>query len=154
MLYIYCDDFDFSSLSSAFLGEVNSNCNLAAEVVFVDGEEIRRLNREMRGVDSVTDVLSFPSLEDIRGVTLKKEDFITEIDEEDNLFLGSIALCVQRAKEQATEYGHSYERELFYLVTHGLWHLLGYDHIDKNDRREMREREERVLAKLNLTRDI
>lgn len=154
MLYIYCDEFDFSELSAAFENEVESDCNLSAEVVFVDEEEIRRLNREMRNVDSVTDVLSFPSLEDIRGVKLKKCDFITEIDEEDNLFLGSIALCTKRAKEQAEEYGHSYERELFYLVTHGLFHLLGYDHMTEEDKSEMREREERVLAKLNLSRDI
>lgn len=154
MLKIYCDDFDFSSLSSAFENEAESDCDLSAEVVFVDGDEIRRLNREMRGVDSVTDVLSFPSLEDIRGVKLKKENYITEIDEEGNLFLGSIALCTARAAEQAEEYGHSYEREIYYLLTHGLLHLLGYDHIEEEDRREMREREERVLSKLNLSRDI
>lgn len=154
MLYIYCDEFNFSNLSEAFENEVESDCNIAAEVVFADEDEIRRLNREMRGVDSVTDVLSFPSLEDIRGVKLEKAKFITEIDEEDNLFLGSIALCVKRAREQAEEYGHSYERELFYLVTHGLWHLLGYDHMTDADKREMREREERVLEKLNLSRDF
>ena len=102
--------------------------------------------------DTVTDVLSFPSIEHIKGVTLNIEDFPTEIDEEDNLFLGSIAICVKRAKEQAEEYGHSYLRELYYLVTHGLFHLLGYDHMTDSDKAEMREREERVLEKLALTR--
>ncbi len=153
MLYVYCDEYDFSKLSQVFEGEYQSNCDLAAEVVFVDEQEIRRLNREMRGVDAVTDVLSFPSIEHIRGVTLNIEDFPTEIDEEDNLFLGSIAICVKRAKEQAEEYGHSYLRELYYLVTHGLFHLLGYDHMTDCDKAEMREREERVLEKLALTRD-
>lgn len=154
MLNIYCDEFDFSGLCDAFENELDSDCDIAAEVVFTDEDEIRRLNREMRGVDSVTDVLSFPSLEDIRGVKLEKAKFITEIDEEGNLFLGSIALCVKRAREQAEEYGHPYERELHYLVTHGLFHLLGYDHMTEEDKQEMRIREERVLAKLNLTRDI
>lgn len=152
MLNIYCDEFDFSSLAAAFDGEVESDCPLAAEVVIVDEEEIRRLNREMRGVDSVTDVLSFPSLDDIRGVMLKKAEFFTEIDENGNLFLGSIALCEKRAREQAEEYGHSYMRELFYLITHGLFHLLGYDHMTDADKTQMREREERVMKKLSLER--
>ena len=153
MLNIYCDDFDFSALSSAFEGEAESDCPLSAEAVLVDEEEIRRLNREMRDKDAVTDVLSFPSLDGIKGKKLEKNAFLTDIDEEGSLFLGSIAICVKRAKEQAEEYGHSYERELHYLLTHGLFHLLGYDHMTDEDKKEMREREERVLKKLGLTRD-
>lgn len=149
---IYCEDFDFSALEGAFEGEVQSDCQTAAEIVVVDEEEIRRLNRETRGVDSVTDVLSFPSLDDIKGATLKKEDFVTEIDENGNLFLGSIAICKKRAEEQAEEYGHGFTREFYYLATHGLWHLLGYDHMTEADKREMRDREEKVLAKINITR--
>ena len=152
MLNIYCEDFDFSSLGQAFDGEAESGCALAAEIIFSDGAEIRRLNREMRSVDAVTDVLSFPSLDGIKGKYLKEEDYPTEIDEEGNLFLGSIAICTQRAREQAEEYGHSYERELYYLATHGLFHLLGYDHMTEEDRAEMRLREERVLEKLGLAR--
>lgn len=152
MLNIYCEDFDFSGLGQAFDGEAESGCALAAEIIFTDGAEIRRLNREMRSVDAVTDVLSFPSLDGIKGKYLKEEDYPTEIDEEGNLFLGSIAICTQRAREQAEEYGHSYERELFYLATHGLFHLLGYDHMTEEDRAEMRLREERVLEKLGLAR--
>ena len=152
-LNIYCEELDFSGLAKAFEGEAESDCGLSAEIVFVDGEEIKRLNREMRQTDAVTDVLSFPSLDGIKGKALKKEDYPTEIDEEDNLFLGSIAICTQRAHEQAEEYGHSYERELFYLATHGLFHLLGYDHMNDTDKSELRGREERVLAKLGLTRN-
>lgn len=152
MLNIYCEDFDFSSLGQAFDGEAESGCALAAEIIFTDGAEIRRLNREMRSVDAVTDVLSFPSLDGIKGKYLKEEDYPTEIDEEGNLFLGSIAICTQRAREQAEEDGHSYERELYYLATHGLFHLLGYDHMTEEDRAEMRLREERVLEKLGLAR--
>lgn len=152
MLNIYCEEFDFKELAKAFDGEVESDCPLAAEVVFVDGERIRELNRETRGVDAVTDVLSYPSLDDIRGVTLKKACFPADIDENGNLFLGSIAVCTQRAKEQAEEYGHSYKRELYYLVTHGVFHLLGYDHMTESDKAQMRQKEESVLSRINVTR--
>lgn len=152
MLYIYCDEQNFSPLAGAFGGEVIADCDLAAEVVLVDEEEIRRLNRETRGVDAVTDVLSFPALDGIKGKKLQKKAFPADIDEEGNLFLGSIAICVKRAKEQAEEYGHSFERELNYLLTHGLFHLLGYDHMTDTDKAEMRGREERVMNKLGLAR--
>ena len=152
MLKIYCEEQNFSALAGAFDGEVLSDCDLAAEVVIVDGEEIKRLNREMRQVDAVTDVLSFPALDKIKGKKLQKKAFPADIDEEGNLFLGSIAICTQRAAEQAEEYGHSYERELNYLLTHGLFHLLGYDHMTDTDKSEMREKEERVMKKLGLTR--
>lgn len=152
MLYIYCDEQNFSALAGAFDGEVTADCDLAAEVVLVGEEEIRRLNRETRGVDAVTDVLSFPALDGIKGKKLQKKAFPADIDEEGNLFLGSIAICVKRAKEQAEEYGHSFERELNYLLTHGLFHLLGYDHMTDTDKAEMRGREERVMNKLGLTR--
>lgn len=153
-LKIYCEEYDFSVLESSFGGEVESDCGLSAEIVFVADEEIKRLNRELRSVDAVTDVLSFPSLDGIKGRFLKKEEYPAETDENGNLFLGSVAICAQRAREQAEEYGHSYERELFYLAAHGLFHLLGYDHMTEEDKREMRVREERVLGKSGLKRDI
>ena len=155
MLIIYNEEngYDFSALAGAFDGEVVSDVDLAAEVVLVDEEEIKRLNREMREVDAVTDVLSFPALDGIKGKKLQKKAFPADIDEEGNLFLGSIAICTKRAKEQAEEYGHSFERELNYLLTHGLFHLLGYDHMTDSEKAEMREREERVMQKLGLTRD-
>ena len=153
MLKIYCEEQNYSALAGAFDGEVESDCDLAAEVVLVDCAEIQRLNRELREVDAVTDVLSFPALDNIKGKKLGKKAFPADLDEEGNLFLGSIAICVQRAKEQAAEYGHSFERELYYLLTHGLFHLLGYDHMTDTDKSEMREREERVLKKINLARE-
>lgn len=152
-LNIYCDEFDFSPLAQAFEGQFESDVPLAAEIVFVEGEEIRRLNRELRGIDSVTDVLSFPALDGIKGKKLKKSSFPCDIDENGNLFIGSIAICIERAKEQAEEYGHSYNRELHYLAAHGLCHLLGYDHIEEEDKREMRALEEKVLNKINITRN-
>lgn len=154
MLKIYCEesDYNFSALAAAFDGEVEADCGLAAEVVLVDGEEIRRLNRELRKVDAVTDVLSFPALDNIKGEKLHKKAFPADVDEEGNLFLGSIAICVKRAKEQAEEYGHSFERELYYLLAHGLFHLLGYDHMTDEDKAEMRLHEERVMNKIGLGR--
>ena len=152
MLKIYCEERNFSALAGAFDGEVTADCNLAAEVVLVDGEEICRLNREMRGVDAVTDVLSFPALDGIKGKKLQKKAFPADMDEEGNLFLGSIAICIKRAEEQAEEYGHSFMRELNYLAAHGICHLLGYDHVEESDRALMREKEEKVLKKIGAER--
>lgn len=151
--HIYCEQHDFSSLEKEIKKEVKSDVPLAAEIIFCGGDEIRRLNLETRKNDTVTDVLSFPTLDNIRGKKLKKKDFSNDIDDEGNLFLGSIAICTDRAKEQAEEYGHSYERELYYLATHGLFHLLGYDHMTDGDKAEMRKREEGVLSRLGITRD-
>lgn len=143
---------NFAPLAEAFGGEFESDCTLSVEIVTVDEQEIRRLNREMRGIDSVTDVLSFPSLDRIFGKKLLKKDYPADVDEDGNLFIGSIAICTKRAEEQAEEYGHSYLRELNYLAAHGICHLLGYDHIEESDKAVMREKEECVLAKINLLR--
>ena len=153
MLNIFCEQFDFSPLAEAFEGEIESDCGLSAEIIVTDEAEIRRLNAEARGIDAVTDVLSFPSLDGIRGKALKKADFPFEVDEEGNIFLGSIVICEKRAKEQAEEFGHSYLRELHYLAVHGLWHLLGYDHMTETDKLEMRAKEEKILSKLGITRE-
>lgn len=153
MLNIFCEQFDFSPLAEAFEGEIESDCGLSAEIIITDEAEIRRLNAETRGIDAVTDVLSFPSLDGIRGKALKKADFPFEVDEDGNIFLGSIVICEKRAREQAEEYGHSYMRELHYLAVHGLWHLLGYDHMTEEDKPEMRAKEEKILSKLGITRE-
>ncbi len=155
---IYCEEFEeiskksLTALERAMDGFVLSDVDLAIELLFVDEEEIRRLNRETRGMDKVTDVLSYPSLDGIQGKPLLKAEHPFEIDEEEKLLLGSIVICCQRAKEQAIEYGHSYERELHYLIVHGVMHCLGYDHITDEDRAQMREKEEYILTKLGITR--
>ena len=100
---------------------------------FVGEEEIRTLNREYRNRDDITDVLSFPL----------EEDFPQE-----NELLGDIVLCVKRAEEQAREYGHSTERELIYLSIHSLFHLLGYDHMEEEEKKIMRQKEKDSLKKL------
>ena len=152
MLNIFCEEYNFSALSGAFEGEVESDCPLSAEIIITDEEYIKTLNREQRGIDSVTDVLSFPSLDNIRGKKLLKKEHPADLDEDGGIFLGSIAICKKRAVEQAQEYGHSEEREINYLAVHGLCHLLGYDHMTEDDKKEMRGKEERILKKINLER--
>lgn len=154
---IYCSDEAFPeenvrALENALIGCVQSNVPLAVEFIFVDEEEIRRLNRETRNTDKVTDVLSYPAMDGIKGKPLKKKEHPFEIDEDGNLFLGSVAVCMKRAEEQAEEYGHSLERELHYLLVHGIMHCLGYDHVTDEERAEMREKEESVLSKMGITR--
>lgn len=154
---IYSDGEEFpdgnvAALEAALQDFVRTDVCLAVEFLFVDGEEIRRLNRELRQVDKVTDVLSFPALDGIKGREIRKKDYPFEIDEEGNLLIGSIAVCCDRAREQAEEYGHSYERELHYLLVHGIMHCLGYDHETEEEKAEMRAQEEKVLGALGITR--
>ena len=102
-------------------------------VVIVDKDKIHEINKTYRDVDKVTDVISF-AFEDNGGIT------------PDGLrILGEIYLCMDKAKEQAIEYGHSNKREICYLVTHGLLHLLGYDHEKEEDKKKMRIKEEEIL---------
>jgi len=117
--------------------------NTSLSVTFVDKEEIKALNRDYRGVDAVTDVLSFPQY---------AEDEEIELSEDEELSLGDVVICSEKAKEQAEEFGHSYERELVYLFTHSVLHLLGYDHLEEEDKKLMRKREEEVMKTLGLER--
>lgn len=122
-----------------------------AELTVVGKDEIRALNKEARGVDAVTDVLSFPAM----NVTLPFDGGKHEEDkdpETGKYILGDIALCAERAVEQAKEYGHSVKREVCYLVLHGLCHLLGFDHETEDDKHAMRKVEEEVLGGLGITR--
>ena len=155
---IYSDGEEFSAedarrLEGAMDGFVKSDVPLAVEFIFTDEEEIRRLNRELRSTDRVTDVLSFPALDGIKGKALKRRDYPCDVDDEGNLFVGSIAVCKKRAAEQAEEYGHSYRRELNYLLVHGIMHCLGYDHMTEEEKSEMREKEECILGKMGITRE-
>ena len=115
---------------------------------FVSEEEIQQLNRDYRGVDSVTDVLSFPLLEDTGDLIV-----IGDEDEAEDLVLGDVVICLKRAEEQAEEYGHSKQREVVYLFVHSVLHLLGYDHMTEEERAEMRQREEEVMDELHLSRN-
>lgn len=123
----------------------------AVELICTDEEEIRKVNKSERGVDSATDVLSFPMLDAIKPFT--KENYPFDYDAEtDSVFIGSILICESVARRQAQEYGHGFEREYAYLFVHGLLHLLGYDHIADEDKKAMREREEQILSLVEITR--
>lgn len=110
-------------------------------VSFVSLEEIHELNREYRNVDRPTDVLSFPQFE--------RDEEIPEVGP---VYLGDVVISTDKAKAQAEEYGHSYERELVYLFTHSVLHLLGYDHMEEDEKKEMREREEEIMSHLGIFR--
>lgn len=140
------------NMENALSGFQKTDVPLAVEIAFVDGEEIRRLNRELRQTDRVTDVLSFPSFDGLKDKPIRRKDYVWDLDEEGNLLIGSIAICIERAKEQANEYGHSFERELHYLIIHGVMHCFGFDHEREEDKAEMRLQEEKILGKMGIGR--
>ena len=117
--------------------------HLYLSIILTTPNQIQEMNNTYRKINKATDVLSFPMFE-------KNEipNVIREIEEP----LGDIVISIDKVKEQAEEYGHSFERELAYMVVHGFYHLMGYDHIELLDRTEMRAKEENILKKLNITR--
>lgn len=122
---------------AAVLKVENLDENVEVSVSFVGDEEIRDLNRDYRGVDKSTDVLSFPM----------DDEFIIV-----SRILGDVIINTRRVMEQAEELGHSNERELSYLTVHSILHLLGYDHMEDEDKREMREREKLAMKELSIYR--
>lgn len=118
------------------------------EISVVESNEIKNINNQTRGVDKVTDVLSFPCIDNVELDKLDSyPDYCYDIDSEE-LMLGSIIICMDKVIEQAKEYGNTIERELSYLTVHGLLHLLGYDHMNEFEKKDMREKEELILARL------
>lgn len=135
-------------IAKAVYRVLGQTSKLKVELVFEDNEGIHNLNRTTRGVDSVTDVLSYPSMEGIRGKVLLPEDCVTELEGK-YIFLGSIVLCDDKIRIQAEEYGNTEEQEREYLIIHGLLHLFGYDHMTDEDKMEMRSLEKQVLKILH-----
>ena len=146
------DGLNIAEIQAVVSDFIQADVDTAVEYISVTGEEIRDLNARTRGIDKVTDVLSYPTLDGIKGKPLFKKAHTGDIDEEGRLIIGSIVVCKDRAREQADEYGHSYQRELHYLLIHGVLHCLGYDHMTDEDKAEMREKEEYLLGKLGITR--
>jgi len=118
----------------AVLSEENLEGDFEVSVSFVTNEEIKGLNREYRNVDSETDVLSFPMDDEFDGVNI----------------LGDIVLSTQRIIEQADDFNHSVEREMIYLTVHSMLHLLGYDHMDGDEKEEMRAKEKEIMKNLKI----
>ncbi len=116
-------------------------------VTLTDNDKIRILNSEYRNIDRATDVLSFPLFE-------KEELLSVETVDDEPICLGDIVVSLERATEQAEEYGHSFEREVAFLCVHSVLHLLGYDHeLGKEQEEDMFARQEEILRKIKLTRD-
>jgi len=147
----YSDDTMIDDIMLAKMTEAAELCvrkegmtadDMEVSLSFVSEDEIRSLNGMYRDTDRPTDVLSFPLVEDFNDVRDGEE-----------VLLGDVVICTDIAQRQAEEYGHSYERELIYLFVHSVCHLLGYDHMDEEERLEMRKREEEVMSEIGLQRD-
>lgn len=132
-------------IAKAVYKVLGQKSNFKAEIVFQESEGMQILNNSTRGVDSVTDVLSYPSMIGIRGKILMPNECKTELEGK-YIFLGSIVLCEEKIVEQAKEYGHSEQRERDYLIVHGLLHLFDYDHMTEEDKKEMRDKEKQIMS--------
>ena len=135
-------------IEQCFKEEKLENSKLNISITLTTPENIRKINKEYRNVDNETDVLSFPIFE---KEELDKKILNNKFEYED--ILGDIVISIKRVEEQAKEYGHSFERELSYMVVHGFYNLMGYDHIKEEDKLVMRSKEEKVLTKLGITRE-
>ena len=123
------------------------NSKLFITITLTNPENIQKINKEYRNIDKPTDVLSFPMF---KKKELDKKIADNDFEYED--ILGDIIISIERVKEQAEEYGHNFERELSYMVVHGFYHLMGYDHIKEEDKNIMRPKEEKILKTLNIER--
>ncbi len=132
-------------LTKCFEIENMNDFKLYISVTLTNPENIRELNKQYRNIDKETDVLSFPMFEKNEIANLKNLEYEEA--------LGDIVISIERVKEQAIEYGHSFERELSYMLVHGFYHLMGEDHIKEEDKIIMRAKEENVLEQLNIVRD-
>ncbi len=150
---------DYQAIFEEVAKEVLSqeNCPYEAEIslTLVNPEEIKSANKEFRGIDKVTDVLSFPLIEyetpaDFSNV---EEDFSDCFNPESGeLMLGDIMICCERAKEQAEEYGHSIKREFAFLIAHSMLHLLGFDHMEEDEAKIMESKQAKALDNLGISR--
>jgi probable rRNA maturation factor len=138
-------EFENKAIENAVVAALESegiDFDCEVEVVIASEDEIRSLNNETRGIDKVTDVLSFPQFYDL-------EEEIPEVGE---ICLGDVVICKDKAAEQAEEFGHSFEREIIYLFVHSVLHLLGYDHMEEDEKACMRAREEEIMEHLGVLR--
>ncbi len=137
-------------VETCFMEENLLKTNLYLNVILTNPETIRKTNKQYRELDKETDVLSFPMFQKDEIDNLIKESQTKQEVVED--VLGDIMVSIPRVIEQANEYGHSVERELAYMIVHGFYHVMGYDHIKEEDKVIMRPKEENILNKLNITR--
>ena len=135
-------------LEQCFEEEKLENSKLGITITLTTPEKIKKINKEYRKVDKETDVLSFPMFEkDELYEKIKKQNF----EHED--ILGDIIISIEKVEEQAKEYENSFEREFSYMIVHGFYHLMGYDHIKEDYKKQMRTKEEKILESLKISRD-
>lgn len=130
-------DEKLESVVNTVLETEGLSLDYEVSITFVDKDEIHKLNKEFRNVDRPTDVLSFPMDEDF---------FIEGVD----TMLGDIVICMDVAKDQAKDFDHSLDREIMYLTAHSMLHLLGYDHLEEDEKFHMRAREKEVMKSLGV----
>ena len=135
-------------LEKCFKEEEIEVSKLIITITLTNPQNIRRINKEFRNIDKATDVLSFPMFE---KEELEEKIEMQDFEHED--MLGDIVISIDKVEEQAREYEHSFERELSYMIVHGFYHLMGYDHIEEDDKKIMRPKEEKILQELKITRD-
>ena len=122
-------------INNIVISAYNNPCEIS--VTFTDNDGIRKINSATRGIDSETDVLSFPMFDGV-------------VDTDAETSLGDILISLERAEEQAYTFGHSFEREVAFLVVHSVLHLIGYDHVEEDEEREMRSKQRVIMKKLHL----
>lgn len=135
------------------LGQPASDIEMSLSIV--SPQEIKQLNKQFRGIDAVTDVLSFPTIDNPARNVLDINRFSQDVvnSQTGKLNIGDVIICLERAKEQAAEYGHSLKRELCFLSLHGLLHLLGYDHVESQDEQQMNTLQEEILQQMGIVRN-
>lgn len=135
-------------LGKCYEEENMQDSKLIITVTLTTPQNIQDINKRYRNIDKATDVLSFPMFEkkEIDSKIRNKEFYNEDI-------LGDIVISLEKVEEQAKEYCHSFERELSYMLVHGFYHLMGYDHIEEKDKAVMRPKEERILSQLKITRN-
>lgn len=141
-------EFAKQVVSTCFSEEKLKDLNFYLSITLTSPKEIHKLNKEYRNVDKETDVLSFPMFEKAEIdniIEIQKKNLVPEP-------IGDIVISIEKVKEQAKEYGHSFERELSYMIVHGFYHIMGYDHIEEKDKVIMRPKEEKILEILKQTR--
>lgn len=147
---------DIAGVAQEVLKFENVDMDYEVFISLVDNDEIRKINFEHRGIDKETDCLSFPMLNYIKGKVFKEQYSDLEFEDYDlhdgKLLLGDIIVSVEKAKSQSMEFGHSFKREVCYLIIHSLLHLLGYDHLEDQDKKLMRETEKSIIRKLGIYR--
>lgn len=162
-------DFDYKIVANDVITKTllheQFKYDVEVSITFVNEESIREINKEYRDIDNTTDVLSFPMIEynsDYSRISDRKEemyDFLIDVidiknPDTDEIILGDIVLCVPVIINQAKEYNHSILREYAFLIVHSMLHLLGFDHIEEDERIIMENKQNQILESLSITRDL